>query len=166
MASPASAAKHPVHPMLIVFPVGLLVFSLICNLIYVLGARDAVWSLVALYTMGGGIIGGLLAAVPGLIDFTSITDPVIRAIGWRHMLANVTGLVLFIIAFWRQNIAGSTNVVIVLSILAVISLAIGGWLGGEMVYVRGLGVERVEQLERERAILREPMRREPMRRVG
>jgi len=64
----ASVYRHPVHPMLIVYPLGLWVFSVICYLIYLLG-NVRVWHTVALYAMGGGIIGGAAAAIPGLIDF-------------------------------------------------------------------------------------------------
>ena len=159
MSSPARIAKHPIHPMLVVFPVGLLVFSLICNLVYALGAHDLIWAQVALFTMGGGIIGGLLAAVPGFIDFLSITDKPTKDIAWKHMLVNVTGLVLFLIGFWAEYRGMNLNLVLMLSIVAVIILAVGGWLGGEMVYVKGMAVERVDQLERQREAERETLRR-------
>src|SRR5688572_22724486 len=71
MRTPASVAGHPIHPMLIVFPVGLLIFSLVCDLISLVVTDDSVWATVALYTMVGGFIGALLAAVPGLIDLLS-----------------------------------------------------------------------------------------------
>ena len=64
MSTPASIAKHPIHPMLVAFPIGLLGFSLICNLIYMLGSRQHVWTQVAFYTMGCGILSGVVAAVP------------------------------------------------------------------------------------------------------
>ena len=57
MRTPASIAGHPVHPMLITFPIGLLVFSLICDLISLRGANLETWATVALYTMVGGFIG-------------------------------------------------------------------------------------------------------------
>ncbi len=75
MRTPASIAGHPLHAMLIVFPVGLLIFSLICDLCSLGSANPATWATVALYTMVGGFIGALVAAVPGLIDLLSLTDP-------------------------------------------------------------------------------------------
>ena len=68
MSSPASIRRHPIHPMLVVFPIGLWIFSLICDLIYQAGAHNAFWKGVAFYTMLVGVIGALLAAVPGFID--------------------------------------------------------------------------------------------------
>ncbi|MDP2247605.1 MAG: hypothetical protein Q8J65_05695, partial [Nitrosomonadales bacterium] len=69
MRTPASIAGHPIHPMLVVFPIGLLVFSLICDLIALFSADQQVFHTVALYTMIGGFIGALFAAIPGYIDF-------------------------------------------------------------------------------------------------
>jgi uncharacterized membrane protein len=160
MSTPASIAKHPIHPMLVAFPIGLLVFSLICNLIYVFGSsHDPVWTQVALYTMGGGIIGGLIAALPGFVDFLSITDNATKSIAWKHMLANVVGLVLFIIAFWAEYRESTINPVLIFSVLGVLSLSVGGWLGGEMVYVRGLAVDRVDEVEKQQTVVREAVRR-------
>ncbi len=142
MSTPASVAKHPIHPMLIVFPAGLFVFSLICDLVYIFGSHQAVWSQVALYTMGGGIIGALLAAVPGFIDFLSITERDTKSIAWKHMLVNVSALVIFIVNFWIRVRTGTDGTLpIILSVLGVLLFAVGGWLGGEMVYVKGVGVE-------------------------
>ena len=64
------------------FPLGLLVFSLICNLIYMLGSRQPMWGTVALCTMGGGIIGAALAALPGFIDFLSIHGAETKSLAW------------------------------------------------------------------------------------
>jgi uncharacterized membrane protein len=68
MGTPASIGKHPVHPMLMVFPIGLWIFSLIFDAIGLSVATPGVWFTVALYAMVGGLIGALAAAVPGLID--------------------------------------------------------------------------------------------------
>ena len=68
MRTPASIGKHPIHPMLGVFPIGLWIFSLACDLISFTVAAPDVWHTVAFYSMVGGLIGALAAAVPGLID--------------------------------------------------------------------------------------------------
>jgi uncharacterized membrane protein len=68
MHTPASIGKHPIHPMLIVFPIGLWVFSLACDFIRVAGASGDARATVAFYAMVGGLIGALCAAVPGFID--------------------------------------------------------------------------------------------------
>ena len=71
MRTPASIFKHPIHPMLIVFPIGLWIFSLACDLIRLAGASGDAWSTVAFFSMIGGLIGALCAAVPGFIDLLS-----------------------------------------------------------------------------------------------
>jgi len=68
MRTPASIFKHPIHPMLIVFPIGLWIFSLACDLIRLAGASGDAWSTAAFFSMIGGLIGALCAAVPGFID--------------------------------------------------------------------------------------------------
>jgi uncharacterized membrane protein len=146
MASPASIARHPIHPMLIVFPIGLWIFSLIADLIYI-GTDTAIWNDIAFYTMAGGIVGALLAAIPGLIDYISITNSRTKRIGTIHMVLNVLILGLFIFNLWaRYNDLFSTQLPVILSAIGVVMLAVSGWLGGEMVYVRGVGVEPEERI--------------------
>src|SRR6202165_1634495 len=141
------------------FPIGLLVFSLFCNLIYMLGSRQPMWCTLALCTMGGGIIGAALAALPGFVEFLSIHDALTKSLAWKHMFANVTGLVVFVVAFWVQYQNGSPNPsAVLLSPFGVLSIAIGGWLGSEMVYVNGMAVERVDKLEKQQARTTEPHR--------
>ncbi|HEV2617878.1 MAG TPA: DUF2231 domain-containing protein [Candidatus Acidoferrales bacterium] len=150
MSSPASIGKHPIHPMLVAFPIGLLVFSLVCDLIFVFGSHEPVWSEVALYTMGGGIIGAVLAALPGFIDFLSIHEREMKSIAWKHMLINVGALLVFIGDFWaRVGGTVSRTTTVTLSVIGVILFGIGGWLGGKMVYEKGMAVEAVEQLSKQ-----------------
>ena len=93
MKTPAAVAKHPIHPMVIPFPIALWIFSLASDLIYLFDFGGPVWKDVALYTMVGGIIGGLAAAVPGYLDYRSLTDPIPVRVGRMHMVINL-GLVL------------------------------------------------------------------------
>jgi uncharacterized membrane protein len=142
MHSPASLKGHPIHPMLIVFPVGLWVFSLVSDLIYQWELGSATWSIVAYYTMAGGIIGALLAAVPGLIDLLAIRDIKSRRIGIVHMVVNLVVVGLYAVNLYLRSQPGhSSHVTIALSVVAVGLLTVSGWLGGELVYVRGVAVE-------------------------
>ena len=141
MASPASIAKHPIHPMLVAFPIGLLVFSLICDLIQLIGWGGAVWADVALYTMAGGIVGALLAAVPGLIDLLSLSGRP-KTLGIWHMCINLLVVAIFAIDFWlRTTNVATSNTPVLLSVVGVGLLGVSGWLGGQMVYVHGVAVE-------------------------
>jgi uncharacterized membrane protein len=128
--------------MLVAFPVGLWVFSLICDLFYLAGGATEVWPGVALYTMIGGFIGALLAAVPGLIDFLAMQRGRVRRIAILHMSINLVLVLLYAINIWlRVSDPANLGLPIVMSLLSVLLLAVSGWLGAEMVHVHAVGVE-------------------------
>lgn len=158
MASRASIAGHPIHPMLVVFPIALWIFSFVSDLIY-LGGGSPSWHDAAFYTMAGGVIGGIAAAIPGAIDLFSTHDRDIRRIGSMHMTLNLTIGGLFIINLWWRSQTGPDNAGPVwLSLAAIVLLGIAGWLGGEMVYIYGAGVAP-EGLVREQGVARIERRR-------
>ena len=141
MKTPASIAGHPIHPMLVAIPIGLWIFSLVCDLIHASGSANPAWTTVAFYTMGGGIVGALLAAVPGLIDLLSL-PPGPRKTALTHMAINLTVVALYVINFWlRLSAPGQPGKLVWLSLISVGLLAVSGWLGGKMVYVHGVAVE-------------------------
>ena len=142
MKTPAAVAKHPIHPMVIPFPIALWIFSLASDLIYLFDFGGPVWKDVALYTMVGGIIGGLAAAVPGYLDYRSLTDPVAVRLAQMHMVINV-GLVLLFTVNAGLRIMNETEALgpVFLSAVGVAALAVSGWLGGELVYVQGVAVQ-------------------------
>ena len=138
MASKASISGHPIHTILVHIPIGLFVFSFIADLAsFVQSASDA-WPTVALFCMGGGIVGALLAAPFGLIDLLSIEDERAKKIGITHMVANLAVVVLYVINFILrfQGTTGATP--LVMSAIAILLLAVAGWLGGQMIYVHGV----------------------------
>ena len=140
MRTPASIAGHPIHPMLVPIPIGLWIFSLVCDLIAAGGSTNPAWQTVALYTMGGGIVGALLAAVFGLIDLISL-PPGPRSTALTHMAINLIVVALFAANFWmRYSGTGKGSATLWLSIVAIGMLVISGWLGGKMVYEHGIGV--------------------------
>lgn len=147
MRSPASIAKHPIHPMLVVFPIGLWIFSLACDLIGLDVAIPAVWHTVAFYTMVGGLIGAVAAAVPGLIDFVYYQGglPPVKKIATIHMAINLTAVVLYAVNIWLRSRDEENMILpIALSIIGVGMIAVSGWLGGQMVHVYGVAVETRE----------------------
>lgn len=140
---PARFFKHPIHPMLIPLPIGLLTFSFVCDLVYRFLSSDPVWDSIAFYTMAGGIVGALMAALPGFVDFLSISDPAARRVAWTHMLVNLTTVALYAINFWlRTTSPPGAGTPIVLSLVGVLLLGVAGWLGGELVFRHGVAVER------------------------
>jgi uncharacterized membrane protein len=92
--------------------------------------------------MLAGTVGGLVAAIPGYLDYRTIVDPAVAVIGQRHMLLNLTIVTLFIINLWmRATLVGGAVLPIVLSVIGVGLLSVSGWLGGELVYIHGVAVE-------------------------
>ena len=139
MRTPARIAKHPIHPMLVPIPIGLWLFSFVCDLVHRFGGTSPNWEVAAYYTMVGGIVGALVAAVPGTIDVFSLPASVKR-IGFTHMGINLAVLALYVINAWLRR-DGVSDSLIWLSLLSVAMLGVSGWLGGEMVYARGVAVE-------------------------
>ena len=148
MRTPASISKHPIHPMLIVFPIGLWIFSLVCDLIHLAGASGDAWLTVAFYSMVGGLIGALCAAVPGFIDLLYYKGgtPPVKKIALTHMAINLIVVVLYAINIWLRageptHLGTTMSAPVLLSIIGVALLFVSGWLGGQMVHVYGVGVE-------------------------
>lgn len=142
MRTPANIAGHPIHPMLVTLPIGLWIFSLVADLVALRSANAATWSAVALYCMVGGVVGALLAAVPGLIDLLSLKDQPVRRTAVIHMSINLAVVVLYAVNAWTRidhSVTGSVS--LALSVLGVAMFAVSGWLGGKMVYLAGVGVD-------------------------
>jgi uncharacterized membrane protein len=145
MESKARLFGHPIHPMLIVFPLGLLVTSLIFDIVHA-ASGDADFSIAAYWCIAIGIIGGLLAAVFGLVDWLAIPSGTrAKTVGLWHGAGNVVVVVLFAINWWLRS--GNAEYVpsalsIVLSVVAVLIGGATGWLGGELVDRLGVGRRR------------------------
>ena len=141
MRTPASIARHPIHPMLVPLPIGLWIFSFICDAIFVLGAGATHWATVSFWTMLGGLVFAVVAAIPGTIDMVSLRGAP-KKLALTHMAINVTVVLLYAVNFgMRINGAAIAGVPIALSGLGVTLLAVSGWLGGHMVYVHRVAVD-------------------------
>jgi uncharacterized membrane protein len=139
-ANPQSTAKianHPLHPMLIPFPIAFLVGALVADLTY-LGTGDAFWARAGMWLIGAAIVMALLAAIAGFTDFFS--EPRIRALSdaWYHMIGNLAAVVLAVINFALRYGQGSEAAIkpwgVILSLAIVTILLFTGWKGWEMVY--------------------------------
>ena len=141
MSSRASVARHPIHPMIVPFPIGLWVFSLVCDLIYHEGSHQPFWNDAAFYTMVGGVIGALVAGLPGLVDYLTIADRNVRRIGTMHLTLNLVVVALYLVNLWlRSRSVPDATTPVWLSAAGIVLLVISGWLGGELVYVHGMAV--------------------------
>src|SRR5215216_891504 len=103
MRTPASIAGHPIHVMLVSLPIGLWVFSLICDVILLTGRNPDLWFTVAYITMAGGIVGALLAAIFGLIDLLSLPHGHTRNVALTHMAINLGIVALFGVNLWLRT---------------------------------------------------------------
>src|SRR5215210_3404414 len=99
MESKAKLAGHPVHPMLIVFPLGLLSTAVLFDVIYLVSDNPR-WTEVAHYMIGAGVIGGLAAALPGWLDWAAIPAGTrAKRVGLTHGIGNVIVLAFFILSW-------------------------------------------------------------------
>jgi uncharacterized membrane protein len=142
MSTPASVKGHPIHPMLVALPIGLWVFSIVCDIVFHAGWGRPTWKVVAWYTIAGGVVGALLSAVPGFIDFLSIRDRRVGRIGLVHMVLNLIAVALFAVSFGLRIPHPLDALPVVLSGLGIVAILISGWLGGELVYVHRMGVNK------------------------
>jgi uncharacterized membrane protein len=137
----ANLAKHPIHPMLVGFPIGIWTLSLAGDLIFLYGG-NVFWCELAFYAMVGCFIGAVAAAIPGLNDYLNMSASPVKTIATRHLAINLIVVALYGVNLGMRaadfEIAGWP---VTLSALAVLLLAVSGWLGGELVYVHGGGVE-------------------------
>ena len=136
--SRASIAGHPIHPMLVTLPIGLWIFSLVCDVVFT-STGDTQWQTTAYLTLGGGLVGALLAAIPGLIDLLALREGVERRTGVSHMVLNLAIVAVQAINFWlRSQPDHNVNVALGMSVVAVVALVFSGWLGGHLVHVLGV----------------------------
>lgn len=140
MHTPAQIRKHPLHPMLVTIPIGLWVFSFICDLAYVWGSGNPNWSMVAYYTLLGGVLGALLAAIPGFVDMLTL-PPGLQRTALIHMAINVGVVVVYLINAWMRLTKAFDLLPIWLSALTIAGIGVSAWLGGRMVYIHGVAVE-------------------------
>jgi uncharacterized membrane protein len=132
--------------MLVGFPIGLWVFALVCDVVRAAGG-NAAWQTVAIYCIAAGIVGALVAAVPGLIDYFSIDEAAMKRIANLHLAVNLGAVLIFAINLWlRFRLPAESYLPLGMSMVGVLVIGVGGWLGGEMVYVKGMAVEAVEKL--------------------
>jgi len=149
MESKARILGHGVHPLLIVFPLGLLSTAVIFDIVYLVTSSQGA-TVLAFWLIAAGIIGGLVAAVPGVIDWIAIVPANTRAksIGLIHGVGNVIVLVLFAVSWLLRrdaepgfNMAGTPDTLALLCSFAGFVLALGtGWLGGELIERLGIAV--------------------------
>jgi uncharacterized membrane protein len=141
MESRAKLFGHSIHQMLIVFPLGLLGMAVIFDVIYF--ARGGTWSIASYDMIAAGVVGGLVAAVFGFIDWLGIPAGTrAKGIGAWHGCGNVVVVTLFAISWWlrRPDAGNPTTLAFALGLVGLLIALVTGWLGGELVSRLGVGV--------------------------
>lgn len=144
MESRVKLFGHPVHPMLVVFPLGLLATAVIFDIVYLLTGSELLPT-ASFYMIAAGVLGGLLAAIFGFIDWMALpTDTRAKNLGLWHGLGNFV-IVLLFIGSWllrRDNVGFvPDSLALLLSFVATAMALITAWIGGELVYRMGVGVD-------------------------
>jgi len=134
--STVAIASHPLHPLIVTFPIAFLVGAFGTDLGYWL-TSDPFWARASLWLLGAGFIGGLVAALTGMLDFLRIDRVRKRRAGWVHMIANVTALSLTLINWvtrWNNQVDAILPLGLILSLIVASLLGISGWYGAELIY--------------------------------
>jgi uncharacterized membrane protein len=143
MYSKIKSMGHPLHLMLVNYPLGLLITAAVFDIVRLI-TGNGYWSGVAFWMITAGILGGLMAAVVGAIDWTGIPrDTRAKRVGIIHGTGNVVILAIFIVS-WLLRVHAQDNppaIAYVLSFLGAAMLSVTGWLGGELTGRYGVGIE-------------------------
>ena len=142
MRTPASIAGHPIHPMLVPIAIGGFLLSFVFDLVCLATGAAEPWTTVAYYTMVGGIVGALAAALFGFVDMLSLPAGVTKRTALTHMTINLIVVALYIVNAWmRHGTQQVSGLCIGLSAVAIVLLVVSGWLGGKLVYELGVAVD-------------------------
>ena len=145
MQGRATVLGHPIHPTLVSLPIGSFVVAFVCDIIYVVHPTPF-WPIMSLVLLGFGVIGALLAAVFGLLDF--LTAPLSRAArttAVRHLSFALGTVVVFAAAFFIRDADPTSTFGYALTALGILGLGATGALGGHLAYHHRVGVEEADQ---------------------
>ncbi|MDX3904207.1 MAG: DUF2231 domain-containing protein [Pigmentiphaga sp.] len=138
-----AVARHPVHPMLVTFPIAFFLGALACDGAF-LWSGDTFWARAALWLLGAGLVMGALAGLAGTIELLAVEGIRRRAASWSHFVAAVLLLAVQAVN-WRERMAVGVDEAVVpfgimLSLLGAGWVAVAGWLGGKLVFEHQVGV--------------------------
>lgn len=142
ITSSVAILGHPIHPVIVIFPVAFLSAAAGTDLGYWL-TKGEFWSQASVWLLGAGLLSGIAAAVIGMFDFIRIPRVRNRRAGWAHMWLNIAMLALTVVNFGLRLIG--TNAIILpfgifLSLVVSALLLISGWYGGELTFRHKVGI--------------------------
>jgi uncharacterized membrane protein len=141
VSSAIAVAGHPIHAMLVHFPIALVAVTLGCDLFLWLSA-DPFWQRAAVWSAGGAFVAGVIASAVGLAELLLVTGIRKRIASWSHGVVAVM-LVAVIGMNWGMRVWGDVSVIpygLALSVLALINVAFAGYHGGKLVFDHGVGI--------------------------
>jgi uncharacterized membrane protein len=151
---------HPIHPMLIPYPLALLSSAAVFDVIGLLTGEGA-FHTVAFWTIAGGILVGLAAALFGLLDYLKIPGGTrAKSVGLTHGLGNLVVVILFAASWWLRlgSLENPGLLPIVLAVVGAGLVAVTGWLGGELPYRLGIGIDEGAHPDASSSLSHEPIR--------
>lgn len=141
--STAKVAGHPLHPMIVPFPIAFLVSALATDIGYLNTGNDG-WATASMWMLGAGISMALLAAVLGLTDFLGDRKVRMHRAAWLHMVGNVIAVAVAAVNFYLRATGDAAAAIapagVTLSAAVVLILLFTGWMGWELVYRHRTGV--------------------------
>lgn len=142
MKSKAAIGGHPIHPMLIPFPIAFLTGAIVFDILSRVRVSEPLYT-TAYHCLVAGLIMGVLAAIAGAVDFRYAipADTPAKNKATYHLIVNGLGLVLFSLSlFMRPSFVDRNTISMLPAYAGAILLGIGGWLGGSLVYDEKVGI--------------------------
>jgi nitrite reductase/ring-hydroxylating ferredoxin subunit/uncharacterized membrane protein len=144
MKSKASIKSHPLHPILILFPIAFFTGTLVAHIAGWLMQKSELLYTATLLNWGG-VVMAIVAAIPGFIDYLYTVPP--NSSGKKraaqHGILNTSALVLFIVALWlRQRDDTQFSVVLAFEIAGVVLMMVAGWMGGTLVHRNQISIDQ------------------------
>ncbi len=134
--STVAIAGHPLHPLIVTFPIAFLTGVLGTDIGYWL-TGDMFWARASTWLLGAGLLSGIVAALTGMMDFLKIDRVRKRRAGWLHMTGNVAALTLSLVN-WIMRLNNPAGAIlplgIIISLIVAALLGITGWYGAELIY--------------------------------
>jgi uncharacterized membrane protein len=159
--SSATIKNHPIHPMMVVFPISTMVGVVVTDLVYLL-TNDSFWAYASYWLVLAAVVTGIAASIFGLVDF--LLNARIRRIrtAWFHLIGNLVLMAFVIVNFMIRNDDYVNTILpwgIVLSISSVIVLSFAAWFGGELVFHHKVGIDsrnaEKSEVQREEPVIAE-----------
>jgi uncharacterized membrane protein len=151
---------HPIHPMLVPFPFALLATAAVFDVIGLL-TSDGTFHVISFWMIAAGLLVGLAAALFGLLDFLKIADRTrAKRVALMHGLGNLVMVVLFAASWWLRlgHLDDPGLLSVLLAVAGALLLAVTGWLGGELPYRLGIGIDEGANPNASSSLSDEPIR--------